>query len=161
MNNFISILEELNKLYEEAAKEEAAKADKKIIKPEDTKEESCSRKSITEAADDEEIEIVDDEEVSDEVEGSVEDVEEDEPKQVLLECSKCGALVVKSEVDVVVDEGTDLVDVDETCSICGESGSYKIVGVVVPYEIEDGEPEDESEVEPEVEPEDVEIPTEE
>ena len=136
MNNFISTFDELSKLYEEAPVEK--KEDKK---PEDAVEEACTKEALNEAAEDEEIEIVDDEMPEEEapVEDEVADepVEEEEPRQVILECSKCGALVIKPEADIVVDEESDLVNVEDTCEFCEESEGYTILGVVAPYATED------------------------
>lgn len=58
----------------------------------------------------------------------------DEPRQIICECDKCGALVIKDEADLVVDENTDLVNVEEACKFCEEAAGFKIVGVVAPYE---------------------------
>ena len=130
MNNFISTFEELNKLYEEAPQ-----VDKKVKKLEDTVEESCIKEELVEAAEDEEIEIVDDEPAEIPEEEFVDEpIEEDEPRQVIMECSKCGALVIKDEADVVSDEESDLVNVEDSCEYCEEAEGYKIVGIVTPYE---------------------------
>lgn len=59
---------------------------------------------------------------------------EDEVKRVVIECSKCGALVVKDEADIKVDEASGLVNVDDTCQFCEETEGYVIVGYLVPYE---------------------------
>lgn len=108
--NFISTFDELNKLYE-------ANAEKV--------EESCTKEAITEeTAEEEEIEIIDDD-------VPVDEVESEEPKQVVLECSKCGALVIVDEV--AVDEESDLVNVEDVCKFCEEKEGYKIIGSVVPY----------------------------
>ena len=110
--NLISVFEELDKLYES---EDITEACEKEVE-----------ESLTEAA---EEEAVADEEVP------AEEAEADEePKQVIVECSKCGALVIKDEADIEVDEETDLVNVKEECKFCEESEGYKIVGVVAPYE---------------------------
>jgi hypothetical protein len=37
----------------------------------------------------------------------------------------------------VVDEKTDLVNVDEVCAFCEEAAGYKIMGVFTPYEVEE------------------------
>ena len=58
----------------------------------------------------------------------------DEPKQVIVECDKCGALAIVDEADIVIDEKTDLVNVDEACKFCEEAAGYKIIGVLAPYE---------------------------
>ena len=120
--NFISTFEELDKLYEEAAPEvNKEESEEEVI------EEGCDKK-LTEAADDEEIEIVEDEIPTEEP------VVEDAPKQVICECDKCGALVIKDEADIIVDEETDLVNVKDECQFCEEAKGFKIVGVVAPYE---------------------------
>ena len=97
---------------------------------------SGKKESLEEAADDEEIEIVDDEAV-----------EDPEPKQTIIECAKCGALAIVDEVEV--DEESDLVNVKDECKFCEEKEGYKIVGSVVPYEetevAEDETVEDEAE----------------
>ena len=77
---------------------------------------------------------------------------DDEPKQVVLECSKCGALVIKDEADVAVDAETDLVNVDEACQYCEETEGYKIVGAVVPYAVEGAEDDAEDGAEEPAEP---------
>ena len=65
------------------------------------------------------------------------EVEEEAPKQLVLECSKCGALILKDETDVQVDEGTDLANVEEECKFCEEAKGYKVVGTLAPYEAEE------------------------
>ena len=125
--NFNSIFEELNKLYEEDTRKE-----------EEVVEEGCAKEELTEAAEDE-VSVEEETPVEDTpVEEPVEDEEEieivdDEPKQLILECDKCGALVIKSEADIVVDEASDLVNVEETCAFCEETAGYKILGKVIPY----------------------------
>jgi hypothetical protein len=94
---------------------------------------SLLSEELTEAAEDEEIEIADDEAAVEEIPAE-EPVVEDEPRQVICECDKCGALVIKDEADIVVDEETDLVNVEDECQFCEEAKGFKIVGVVVPYE---------------------------
>lgn len=77
------------------------------------------------------------EEVADDV--IADEPADEEPKQVVLECSKCGALVIKDEIDVAVDAETDLANADEACQYCEETEGYKIVGAVVPYAVENAE----------------------
>ena len=57
---------------------------------------------------------------------------DDEPKQTIIECSKCGALVIVDEVEV--DEESDLVNVKDECKFCEEKEGFKIIGSVLPYE---------------------------
>jgi hypothetical protein len=161
MNNFASIFDELTKLYEEAPKVVNKKVDDLCAVMLDDQQkytgtrEECENwlkdktgplasrfkivqgadvpviEALTEAAEDEEIEIVDDEAAVEEIPAE-EPVAEEEPKQTIIECSKCGALVIVDEV--VVDEETDLVNVEDECKFCEEKEGYKIVGSVVPYE---------------------------
>ena len=133
--NFQTILEELDRLYEELPAKETTK--KEIDEVEESEVvEACDKKSLTEEADDEEIEIVDDEAPEEEPEEEVEEpaVEEEEARQLILECDNCGALVIRAEADVKVDEETDLANVGDVCEFCEESVGSKIVGVVAPYE---------------------------
>lgn len=81
----------------------------------------------------ESLEEANDSEVESDAEPEVES-EVEEPRQVLCECDKCGALVIKAEADIVVDEESDLVNVEDECQFCDEASGYKIVGVVAPYE---------------------------
>ena len=50
-----------------------------------------------------------------------------------MECSKCGALVIQDEADVVADEESDLVNIEDECQYCEEAEGYKIIGSVMPY----------------------------
>ena len=83
----------------------------------------------------EEVEITDEEPAEDPVEPIT--------RQVIIECSKCGAITIKDEADVVFDEDSDLVNVEDECQYCEEKEGYKIVGVVAPYEVTEEIPEEE------------------
>lgn len=103
-------------------------------------EEACIE-DLKEAAD-EDVEIVDEEsaeEASEDSAGEIEFTEEPVevlPRQLILECSKCGAIIIKDEADVVIDEESDLANIKDTCEYCEEAEGYKIIGVVAPYEVE-------------------------
>lgn len=119
-------------------------------------EEACTKEELTEAAEDAEIEIVADEMPVEEA--PVEDIPEDapveaEPRQLVLECDKCGAIVVISEDKVVIDEESDLANIEDECKFCEETKGYKIIGSMIPYETTE-EPAEEL---PEDEPAEVEI----
>jgi hypothetical protein len=120
MNNFASIFEELSKLYDE-----------------DPVEEACTNEALEEEAEDDVIEIEDDAEASEAAEDIVD--EDDEPRQVIIECDGCGALVIKDEADIVADEESGLVNVEDACAFCEEAAGYKIVGVVAPYDPDDAD----------------------
>lgn len=146
--NFNSVFEELNSLYEEkvveevkpAEEDEEAKVEEGCSSETEAREEACNKK-LEEAADEVEVEIVDEEtaeEVSDESTKEIEFAEEPvEPiaRQLILECSKCGAIIIKDEADVVIDEESDLANIEEECQYCEETEGYKIIGVVAPYEV--------------------------
>jgi hypothetical protein len=123
MNNFNSIFEELNKLYEED-NQKAKDNGKNASEPNKAKPEQPENDPMHEAAE-EEIAV---EEVPE---------EEEEPRQLICECGKCGALVIKDEAEITTDEETGLVDVEEACQFCEEANGYKIIGVVAPYELEE------------------------
>ena len=154
--NFISTFEELNKLYEEAQKKTVAT---KTVKP---VEEACAKENTVEddktsavdegiigdtvrgaargflglnedTDEDDEIEVVEDEQD----EQAEEEV--DEPKQVIIACDKCGAIVLKDDSDIVIDEESDLVNVEDECQFCEETAGYNIIGVVAPYNPEEVE----------------------
>lgn len=108
--NFTSVFEELNSLYEDKVEETP----------------------VEEVAD----EVVEDDIVAEEP-AAEEPAADEEPKQVILECAKCGALVIMDEADVAIDEETDLANVDEACQYCEEAEGYKIIGAVVPYATEE------------------------
>jgi hypothetical protein len=107
--------------------------EKKLLKNvefEDGSIRTAYSESLNEAAEDEEIEFAEEP-----VAPIEEPAEEVEPRQLILECSKCGAIVIKDEADVVVDEESDLVNVEDECEYCEEKEGYKIIGVVAPYEV--------------------------
>lgn len=117
MNNFVSVFEELSKLYEADELEQDV------------------------AVEEADADVVDEAPAA---EG---------PKQLVLECSKCGAVCVKSEDDVVIDEATDLANVEEECAACEEAAGYKILGELLPYAVEEDEEIKESVEKPEDAPE--------
>ena len=102
--NFISTFDELNKLYESSNGTSVARhkpATKSPIVSERLRE-----------ADDEEIEIVDDE------------------SQLVLKCANCGALVIKAEADVKTEEA-GLANTDEPCEYCEETKGYETIGTFI------------------------------
>lgn len=121
--NFISTFEELNKLYEEAARE-------------DEVTEACSKKITEDAEEEIADEVAIDEEPVVEEEPEVEEVE---PKKIIIGCAKCGALAIKDEADMIVDEESDLVNVEDKCAFCEETAGFEIIGTLLPYEVAEDE----------------------
>ena len=104
MNNFVSVFEELSKLYEADELEQEIAAEEPEVAEEAPAEEVAA---------------------------------EETPKQLVLECAKCGALVVKAEEEVVIDEATDLANVEDECATCEEAAGYKVLGELLPYATEE------------------------
>lgn len=82
-------------------------------------------------------EDVNEDTVEEPTEEEVEVVEDDEEievvdEQLVLECSKCGCLVIKEESDVTVDEEAGVANVDEPCAFCEASEGYHIIGTFTP-----------------------------
>lgn len=119
--NFTSVMEELDRLYDEP--EAAAEVTEEVA----TATEADVTETTTELKEDGAEEEAPVEEVDAEV-------VTEEPKQLILECDKCGALVIKDEADIKIDEESGLVNIDEACAFCEETAGYKTLGVMIPYE---------------------------
>lgn len=97
------------------------------------------KESLTEDTDEEVIE--DEATIDDTVEEESEETDEEVNKPIVLECSKCGALFIKDESEVNVDEESGLANVGEECSYCEESEGFKAIGTFEPYVVETAEEE--------------------
>lgn len=117
--NFISALNELDKLYE-----------------------SVDLVEDTDEAADIEIDEDDVEEVDVEIEDD-EEVEEEVAKTAVIECNKCGGITLKDKKDLVADEETGLVNVGDACQYCEAEEGFKVLGNFVPAEVEVKEEADE------------------
>lgn len=127
--SFISVFEELSSLYES---EEPVTDVEEVTEEVATKGET-EEKPLTEAIEDDEVVDPAETEETDEVEEPA----SEEVRQVVLECTNCGAVVIRAESDVKVDDESDLANVKEPCQYCEETAGYKIVGIVAPYEVEE------------------------
>ena len=127
--NFQTIIEELDRLYDE----EVAKVEEEVAA-----EEVAEEEVLTEAADEnteEEIEIVDDEEAPVEDE-PVEEASIVEEAQLVLECVNCGAIMIKAEADVTVDEEAGVANLGDACQYCESEDGHKVIGTFTPYAVE-------------------------
>ena len=115
--NFINALAELDKLYESVETDKLEEATDEFV---DSEEEV-------------ELEIEDDETEEIPVEEPAEEPEEVAAKSIVLECAKCGALVIKAEVEVTADEETGLVNSEEECAYCGETAGFRAIGTFESY----------------------------
>lgn len=122
--NFQTILEELDRLYEEDCKKTCNEE-----VPEEVPEEALTE-AAEEVVDDEEIEIVEDEPAEDEV-----PVDDDiaEEVRLVLECANCGAVSIMAETAAKADEESGLVNLEESCQYCEATDGYKVLGVLTPY----------------------------
>jgi hypothetical protein len=130
--NFISTFDELNKLYEEKANKVATMINA-ATHGRHNSQESCDKEALIEAAEDEEIEIVDD--------------KPEMEVQLVLECNKCGALTIKAAEGVTVDEETGTANAGEPCTYCEAEEGHKVIGTFTPYVEEAPEEEPTEEVE--------------
>ena len=60
--------------------------------------------------------------------------------QYVLECTNCGGIIVKQDINVAED-GT--AEVEEACQYCEAENSYKVIGTMMPYEAAEEEAEEE------------------
>lgn len=122
--NFFTVLEALDRIYESDEKPEV-----EVFAEE--AEDVADVQAQTDA------EVVTDEAPADEA----------EPSQLVLKCENCGALVIKAEADVEIDEKTDLANSSESCEFCDEADGYTVIGTFAPYdfvEIVDDDDEDDA-----------------
>ena len=63
---------------------------------------------------------------------------------VILECEVCHSPIFKNVEDVIVDEDSDLANIEDECPICHSNDGFTIIGQVAPYQ---EEPELEVEIE--------------
>jgi hypothetical protein len=133
--SFISTFEELSKLYESVEPEV-----KEEVAEETAEEATGEEQQLKEAAEDEAFEVeepVEADPAEEAEEAPEEEPEAEEVRQVVLECANCGGLTIKQESEAVIDEESDLANVDEACQYCEEAAGYKIIGMLTPYNTED------------------------
>lgn len=71
--------------------------------------------------------------------------------KIIIQCPICKSLMYKDEADLIHDEDSEYVNVEDACPYCHEEGGYLIVGKVAPYPAEEEEVAEEPEAEEEVE----------
>lgn len=142
MSYFMSVFEDLNAIYEEAEVKESlteevkkvddlAEEDIKVEECEDVSEEPVSEK-LTEEADEDSLEDEFEETPAEEDESPEVSEETEEALQSVLECEKCGALVVKSKDEVAFDDESELVNIEDECAFCGAAEGYRVIGSLLP-----------------------------
>lgn len=124
--NLESIFEELDRIYEEDSRQ--------------LNEGKLDPVEGDEAEAEIDIEIENDEEAT---------PAEDAPEvtQTVIECAKCGGVIVVPKADVAYDEDADLVNVGKPCQYCEAKDGFKVLGGLVPMAVEEAEEEPEEPVE--------------
>ena len=120
MSNFMSVFEDLDRIYEEDLQQE--------VKTELTEE--VEEVIETEEETEESVEEVEDTAVDVPVEEEIDNL------QSVLECAKCGAITLKVKDGVIYDEASDLVNKEEACQYCEATEGFKVLGDLVPIEEE-------------------------
>ena len=72
------------------------------------------------------------------------DLEDSYDGDAILQCVVCNSKMVMSSEDVVIDDSTDVVNIDEPCPQCGATSGYKVVGQIVSYNNDDTDIDDDS-----------------
>ena len=87
----------------------------------------------------EDIETEDTEEVDIEIEED-EQADDEAGTKVVLECSKCGGILLKDGADVSPDEENPaLVNVGEACNYCESEEGFEVLGDFIPVEAKEGD----------------------
>lgn len=63
-----------------------------------------------------------------------EELEDDYIGKVILDCEVCHSKIYEAPENIIVDDESSLVNVEEECPFCFSNEGYKIVGMVSPYE---------------------------
>ena len=101
------------------------------------------------------IEEIPDEPIIDVTAEDEEDLSDNYIGKVILECTCCHSRIYKDEADVVIDEDSELANIDEECPVCGTAMGYTVIGKIEKFDDDvDFEDADEEGEEVELEPED-------
>lgn len=65
--------------------------------------------------------------------------------KVIVACGVCHELQYKDPADIIIDEASEMVNIEESCPVCYSTGGFKVIGEVAPYcaKCEDDEPKQE------------------
>lgn len=96
------------------------------------------------------IEEIPDEPIIDVTAEDEEDLSDNYIGKVILECTCCHSRIYKDEADVVIDEESELANIDEECPVCGTAMGYTVIGKIEKFD-DDVNFEDADEEEEEVE----------
>lgn len=102
------------------------------------------------------IEEIPDEPIIDVTAEDEEDLSDNYIGKVILECTCCHSRIYKDEADVVIDEDSELANIDEECPVCGTAMGYTVIGKIEKFDddvnFEGADKEEEEEVELEDDP---------
>lgn len=97
------------------------------------------------------IEEIPDEPIIDVTAEDEEDLADNYIGKVILECTCCHSRIYKDEADVVIDEESELANIDEECPVCGTAMGYTVIGKIEKFDddanFEDADEEEEVELE--------------
>lgn len=116
--NLYSLLEELDRIYEEEAQSDIIELEDEVIEIEDEEDDE------DESSEDEFVEE----------ESAKDDHPVEEPVEItdyVLECANCGAVCIKTNKDIKTEENVDLVNVGEACDFCEATTGYILRGGLV------------------------------
>jgi hypothetical protein len=130
--NFHTILEELDRLYEAKNVDTDDEVDTAAF-DEDEADVVNDEDEVIEIEDDEADGEVDSTDAQEEPVAEEDSAADEEPVQLVLKCANCGALTLKAEVDVEVDEKSDLANIKEECQYCDEADGYEVLGMLGVY----------------------------
>ncbi len=144
--NFQTILEELDRLYEAKEKNHEVQVEETEVDEGLSPNPAKALSALTSSFDAKETEALEEDADTEVEEAEVEEAEDE--AQLVVECANCGGINIISEADIVVDEATDLANIEDVCKYCEEAKGYKILGALSAYgEVE--EPDDDADTDEE------------
>ena len=57
--------------------------------------------------------------------------------KVILKCASCGAKIFKDIADIIIDDNSELANVDDDCPVCSNAFGYEIIGKIEPFDEEE------------------------
>lgn len=90
------------------------------------------------------VDEIEEEPVIDVTADSEEDLSNNYIGKVILECACCHTRIYKEESEVIIDDETELANIEEECPVCGNAQGYTVIGKIESF---DDEPEDDEEEE--------------
>ena len=96
------------------------------------------------------VDEIEEEPVIDVTADSEEDLSNNYIGKVILECACCHTRIYKEESEVIIDDETELANIDEECPVCGNAQGYTVIGKIESFEDEPEENDEEEEDDDEI-----------